>query len=424
MHRRRVAVAAAACVAGLLASAGCTTEPEANGDPGATQTTESPSPTTSPSEPTLRIEDVSVGGGTQANREGILLCGDRLVATPPTAGIENNAFAVFDQTSGEGELTHVDLPPDSDLEENARWLLVMTCIDDPKLAPNGPILSFAYQEMPLPETGGVGVRGAYTLDGQLLWMRDDINMPAELVDGLLVLGAAPEQPEMIVDAITGKTLQEFSSPMDARIVLTHRRMVVRRAGESPVLSNIAGKRVATLRSSGNYVADDHLIFGVNFRDVAAIRPRDGKEIWSYPIRLDPLGEPRVDEQSGVVVFVDHEYVAHAVDMRTGEKLWEFPTEVENPRVTVAAGIVLIDKRDDGYQVLLDARSGAQLPEHEETIVDLKPAGALEFQDGIATIVPPRELRVPPTSPEDEETDGDPDGDSDGEPTSDETSGTE
>lgn len=404
MHSRRVAVAAAAGVTALAVAAGCTADPEANGNPGATPTSESPSPTASPTEPTLRVEDVSVGGGTQANREGMLLCGDRLVAAPPTAGIENNAFAVFDETSGEGEITHVELPADSHLEVNARWLLVMDCIDNPDIAPNGPILSFAYQEMPLPETDGVGVRGAYTLEGQLLWMRNDINLPSELVDGLLVLGAAPDQPELVVDAVTGKTLREFSSPTDARIVLNHNRMVVRTAGESPTLTNISGKPIATLRSSGNYVADGNLIFGVNFRDVAALRPRDGKEIWSYPIQLDPLGHPRVDEQAGVVVFVDDEYVAHAVDARTGKKLWEFPTEVENPRVTVAAGIVLLDKRDDGYQVLLDARTGAQLPEREETVIDLKPAGALEFQDGVATIVPPHELRNPPPSPTDDDTD--------------------
>lgn len=403
MHRRRFAVTAAAGFTAVLVAVGCTSEPQAGGEPSPTEpSAESTSPTASPTEPTLRVEDVSVGGGTQANREGMLLCGDRLVAAPPTAGIENNAFAVFDKTSGEGKITHVELPADSDLEENARWLLVMSCVDNPAVVRDGPVLSFAYQEMPLPEEGGVGVRGAYTLDGQLLWMRDDINMPSELVDGLLVLGAAPDQPEMVVDAVTGKTLQQFSSPLDARIVLGHHRMVVRKAGESPILTNIAGKRIARLRSSGNFVADDNLLFGINFRDVAAIRPRDGKEIWSYPIQADPLGLPRMDPQSGVVVFVDNEYVAHGVDAKTGKKLWEHPTEVENPRVTTAAGIVLIDKRDEGYQVLLDARTGTELPEREETVVDLKPAGALEFQDGVATIVPPAALRTPPPSPTDDE----------------------
>lgn len=397
--RRRLA--AAVGVAVLLAVAGCTTQSQVDQDP-----TPSPSksPSPSPTEPTLTLEDVSVSGTARSNRGGILLCGDRLVAAPPTSGIENNAFAVFDETSGEGEITHVELPADSELEANARWLLVMECVDSPEAAPNGPVLSFAYQEMPLPEQGGVGVRGAYTLDGQLLWMRDDINLPSELVDGLLVLGAAPNQPDLVVDAVTGRTLQEFSSPLSSRVVLTHNRMVIRREGGGPVLTSISGALVRKLRTSGSFFADDAIIFGVNFRDVVALRARTGKQRWSFPIRLDPLSVPRTDEESGVSVLVDDQYVAHAVDNSTGKQLWEFPTEVENPRVTIAAGLVLIDHREEDYQVLLDARTGAVLPEPVEDVVDLKQAGALMFIEGVATIVAPEDLRDPPPTPTSDEKD--------------------
>lgn len=406
MPGRAVAATAAAAVVAMLATAGCTAQPQPDGSP-TPSPSESPSPTASPSTPTLTLENVSVSGTAKSRRQGILLCGDRLVAVPPTAGIENNAFAVFDETSGEGTITHVELPADSELEENARWLLVMECIDDPEVTPDGPVLSFAYQEMPLPEEDGVGVRGAYTLDGQLLWMRDDINMPSELVDGLLVLGAAPNQPELVVDAVTGKTLREFGSPLSSRVVLNHQRLVVRGTDGGPVLTDIAGDRVRELTSTGSFYGADHLIFAVSFRDVVALRSRNGSRLWNLPIRLDPLGAPSADEESQVAVLVDEQYVAHAVDSRNGEPLWEFPTEVENPRVTIAAGLVLIDHLEEDYQVLLDARTGVPLPEPAEEIVDLKPVGALMFIEGVATVVSPEELRNPPLTPtaeEDEEED--------------------
>ncbi|HET7326824.1 MAG TPA: PQQ-binding-like beta-propeller repeat protein [Nocardioidaceae bacterium] len=398
MRGRLGAAVAAAGVTVLLATAGCTAQPEADGDPTPSPSTSAPS-SPSPTAPTLTLDDVSVSGTAMANRGGILLCGDRLVAAPPTSGIENNAFAVFDESSGQGEITHVELPADSGLKVNARWLLVMECVDNPEVTSDGPVLSFAYQEMPLPEQGGVGVRGAYSLEGQLLWMRDDINMPSELVDGLLVLGAAPNQPDLVVDAVTGETLRDFASPLRSQVVLNHRRMVVRRAGGGgPVLTDISGERVRKLRTSGSFFADDDLIFGVNFRDVVALRSSDGKQLWSFPIRLDPLSVPHADKEAQVSVLVDHNYVVHAVDSRSGEQLWAFPAEVENPRITMAAGMVLIDKRDDDYQVLLDARTGSPLPETVEPIVDLKDAGALMFIDGVATIVPAEELRnpAPPT----------------------------
>lgn len=402
--RGAVAAAAAAGVAAVLATAGCTAQPQTDGGPPTPPPSTSPSPSPTPTEPTLTLGDVSVSGTSKSNRGGILLCGDRLVAAPPTAGIENNAFAVFDESSGEGEITHVELPADSGLEENARWLLIMQCVDNPEVTPDGPVLSFAYQEMPLPEEGGVGVRGAYSLDGQLLWMRDDINVPSELVDGLLVLGAAPNQPDLVVDAVTGKTLRNFTSPLSSRVVLTHNRMVIRGSGDRPVLTTISGDRVRKLGTAGSFFADEDLIFGVNFSSVVALHAHTGERRWSYPVRLDPLSVPRADEASGVTVLVDHNYVAHGVDSRTGKQLWEFPTEVENPRITMAAGLVLIDHREEDYQVLLDARTGAPLPEPVEEIVDLKPAGALMFIEGVATIVPPQELRSPstPSPPPDED----------------------
>ena len=265
----RAAAVTAAAVAALLTATGCTAQPQADGAP--MSPSASVSPSLSPTSPMLTLQNVSVSGTARSRRQGILLCGDRIVAAPPTAGIENNAFAVFDRTSGEGEITHVELPPNSGLEENARWLLVMECIDDPAVVPDGPVLSFAYQEMPLPEEGGVGVRGAYSLDGRLLWIRDDINMPSELLDGLLVLGAAPDQPDLVVDAVTGETLREFGSPLSSRVVLNHNRIVVQGVNGGPVLTDISGERVRRLERAGAFFADHDLVFGVSFGDVVALR---------------------------------------------------------------------------------------------------------------------------------------------------------
>jgi hypothetical protein len=397
----RVRLATAALVVLTAACSSPAPEPDA-GEP--TPTSADPTPSPSPTEPILTLDDISVSEGAQANRDGLLLCGDRIVAAPPVSFIENNAFAVFDETSGVGELSHVELPPGSGLQENARWLLVMRCVDSPAVTPNGPVLSFAYQEMPLPETGGVGVRGAYSLDGQLLWMRDDLNQPAELVDGLLVLGVDMAQPDRIVDAVTGESLRTFKSALGTRIVLTHDRILVRGPDGRPVLTDVEGKRIATLRTSGSFFADSGIIFGVNFRDVVAHRSQGGRRLWSFPIRLDPLSTPRVDRSAGVAVLVDHEYVAHGIDLQTGRELWRHQTEVENPRVTMTSGLVLLDQGEEQYQVLLDARTGAVLPEYPERIIDLKPAGALVILDGTATIVPPRELRKPPPSATDDATD--------------------
>ncbi|MGH3384953.1 MAG: PQQ-binding-like beta-propeller repeat protein [Nocardioidaceae bacterium] len=403
--RRGAAWAAVAVLA--LAAAGCTTtseaepqEPATSESPESTEPTESSESPDESDEPRLTLDDVGIGGGAQANREGIMICGDRIVAAPPSAGIENDAFAVFDRTSGEGELTHVELPEDSDLEINARWLLVMRCIDADEGTGPDPILSFAYQEMPLPESGGVGVRGAYTLDGQQLWIRDDLNQPAELVDGLLVVGAAPEQPDVVVDGGTGRTLRTFESPLATQLVLTHNRMVVRGAAGGSILTDIPGKRITKLSSPGSVFADGGLIFGVNFPNVTAFSSWSGTQLWDYSVRLDPLGEPRVEEAQGVAVFVDHEYVAHGVDAKTGEELWEFPTEVENPRLTVGGGLVLLDRRDAGYQALIDSRTGQPLPEQEQTIIDLTEAGALQIIDGRPAITMPAQLRTPPPTPTD------------------------
>jgi hypothetical protein len=390
-----MAMTLAGCSGGSSTPDGSTAAPPTETSEPSTAPTTSASATPSSTGPTLMLEDIHVSGRAQANREGLLLCGDRLVAAPPVAGIENNAFAVFDQDSGEGELTHVEVPEESGLEENARWLLRIECVDSPDVVPNGPVLSFAYQEMPLPEEGGVGVRGAYSLDGQLLWMRTDLNQPAALVEGLLVLGADPAQPERIVDAVSGEELRSFGAAPGTRIVLTHDRIMVRGRRGGPFLTDVTGEIIARMRTSGRFSADGNVIFGVNFRDVAAYQAHDGRPIWTFPTRLDPLGTPRVDESVGVAVIVDDAYVARGLDAGTGKELWALPTRVENPRVTMASGLVLLDQPDAGYQVLLDSRTGVRLPEPPTRIIDLKPAGALVIQDGVPGVISPHDLRTPP-----------------------------
>lgn len=401
-----VAMTLAGCAGGSSPPEGSTAPPTDTSAPattGSTGSTDSASatPTASSTEPTLTLEDIAVSGRAQANREGLLLCGDQLVAAPPVAGIENNAFAVFDRATGEGELTHVEVPEESGLEENARWLLRMECIDSPDIAPNGPVLTFAYQEMPLPDEGGVGVRGAYSLRGQLLWMRTDLNQQAQLVDGLLVLGADPTRPDRIVDAVTGAGLRAFGSAPGTRTVLTHDRIMVRGRRGGPFLTDVAGRLVARMRISGRFDADGNLIFGANFLDVAAYQARNGQRAWTFPARLDPLGTPRMDESVGVAVIVDDVYVARGLDAATGEELWALPTRVENPRVTMADGLVLLDQPEAGYQVLLDSRTGVRLPEPPTRIIDLKPAGALVIEDGLPGVIPLHELRTPPPTAEEE-----------------------
>jgi outer membrane protein assembly factor BamB len=150
-----------------------------------------------------------------------------------------------------------------------------------------------------------------------------------------------------------------------------------------------------MRTSGRFSADGNVIFGVNFRDVAAYQAHDGRPIWTFPTRLDPLGTPRVDESVGVAVIVDDAYVARGLDAGTGKELWALPTRVENPRVTMASGLVLLDQPDAGYQVLLDSRTGVRLPEPPTRIIDLKPAGALVIQDGVPGVISPHDLRTPP-----------------------------
>jgi hypothetical protein len=100
-----------------------------------------------------------------------------------------------------------------------------------------------------------------------------------------------------------------------------------------------------------------------------------------------------------VVVVDINGLAHGFDPATGREVWRTPTELESPRVTAAAGIVLFDKPDEPFQKLVDARSGLPLPEPQERIVDLQEPGALQIVDGVARIIPPRDLRNPPTATE-------------------------
>lgn len=402
LSRRSAAGACAALLA--LTLAGCVDDPavpegalptpteEASG-----HVSESASPSDVPSatgSPQIALQNIHVGGGAQGRREGVMLCGGRILAAPPAAGIANDAFAVFDPVSGAGEITHVELPQGSDLQPNARWLLVAHCADSTQ----GPVVSFAYQEMPLPDTGGVGVRGAYTLDGQLLWVREDLNVKAELKAGLLVLGNAPDQADLLVDVATGKTLRTFTSPLSTRLVMTHDRLIEREPGEAPMLTDLEGRKVKKLTYAGTFYSDDNVIFAVDVRQVIAIDARTGNRLWSAGLQLDPLSVPQVEPLTGVAVMVDQQYAVHGFDLNTGRQLWQVPTEVENPRLTVAGGIVLLDRRDQGYQLLLDSQTGKQLPEPATTVLDITNQGALMIIDDVARLVPLPSLRVVPPTP--------------------------
>lgn len=383
--------------------------------------------------PGIRLGDISVGGTALAQRAGLYMCGEKIVASAPAGGIEGDSFVVFDQESGEGEITEVELP--RRMRPNARWLLSTRCVepDDGR-----PFVAVAYQEMPLPSDGGVGIRAAYSLDGEQLWMRDDLNVPGAVVDDVLVLASTPDQPEEVVDLRTGETLARFEPSIRSRTVVSGDRMVVRRPTGPPVLSTLAGKRVATLEQASFYTADGGLLFGTTPADrpaagtapeptveepdaggspaprdrnprqavpagalgeVRAYALRTGRPQWRIRAAPDPLGMPVVEPQTGIVVVVDVDGVGHGIDPGTGREEWRTPTELENPRVTAAAGMVLFDKVEEPLQKLVDARTGLPLPEPQEPVVDLDENGALQIVDGVATVMSPAQLRRPPTSTE-------------------------
>jgi hypothetical protein len=385
---------------------------------------------------------VSVSPLALSQRSGLYMCGDRIVASAPAGGIESDAFVVFDPRTRRGEVTKVRLP--RRLRPNARWLLSSQCIDQG----GEPIVSVAYQEMPLAPTGGTGVRAAYTLDGERLWMRTDLNSPATVVDDVLVLGATPDQPETAVDLRTGDTVATFDPAVQSRTVVAADRVVVRGLSGPPVLTTLTGERIATLDQASSYTADGRLLFGMTpaalpdpdasptdgagdegtgdeeggLTDaspspsptqsaepepgaglpqgrVRAYSLRTGQPRWVVGLAPDPLGVPTVEPESGIVVVADIDGLAHGFDPATGREQWRTPTELENPRVTADAGIVLFDQVDEPFQKLVDARSGLPLPEPLEPVVDLQAQGALQIVEGVATVVPPRHLRRPPTATE-------------------------
>jgi hypothetical protein len=428
--RRRGAVAAvAALLASLSLLTGCIGD---EGAPAQPQAQSSASPTTP-----ISLGDISVGSPAIAQRAGLYMCGDHIVASAPAGGIELDSFVVFDLETGEGHITEVKLP--KGMHPNARWLLTTHCVD----SAGEPYVSVAYQEMPLTPTGGAGIRAAYSLAGKRLWMRDDINQPGIVVNDVLVLGAAPEQPETAVDLRTGKTLATFDPAVQSRTVVSGDRMVVRGLSGPPVLTTLTGERVATLRPATFYTADGGLLFGTTpaalpdpggaagptadeddggLTDASpspsptqSARPGEtsglprgvvrayslqtGRRQWQVGIAPDPLGVPTVDPESEMVVVVDRNGLAHGIHADSGVQEWRAPTELENPRVTAAAGIVMFDKIDEPQQLLVDARTGLPLPEPEEPIADLKAHGALQIVDGIARVTSPRELRIPPPSAE-------------------------
>ena len=213
-----------------------------------------PDPTAAPTTH-IRLGDISVGTPALAQRAGLYVCGRHIVASAPAGGIELDSFAVFDPETGEGHITDVSLP--RGLHPNARWLLTTQCVQ----SGGRPIISVAYQEMPLAPTGGSGIRAAYTLDGKRLWLRDDINQPGTIVDDVLVLGAAPEQPETAVDLRTGRTVATFDPAVQSRTVIAGNRMVVRGLSGPPVLMTLTGDRVAKLHPASSYTADGGLLFG-------------------------------------------------------------------------------------------------------------------------------------------------------------------
>ncbi|MDP9442869.1 MAG: PQQ-like beta-propeller repeat protein [Actinomycetota bacterium] len=373
----------------LLLTGGCTggTGPEGNSAP-------APSPTQTAVRP-ITLADVTVSSVALAEREGVVLCGGRVVAGPPAGGIEANAFAVFDPVTGRGDLTEVDVPAGSGLEPNARWLLMFRCVDE---APGGPMLLVAYQEMPLSVTGGVGLRAAYRLDGTRVWRRTDLNLPATVTGAALVLEPVRGQPVAVVDAASGETLQLAQPPMTTQLVLSTDRMVLSGASDRPRLTTLGGRTVARLPNAAAWHSAEGALFGVDRREVVAVDLRHGELLWRLPIRPDPLGAPAVDRGSGVAVFVDARYVAHGVDLATGEVLWRVPTEMESPRVAVASGVVLVDQRDDDAQLVLDARTGDPLPVQDLRVIDLGSAGALVVVDGSPQLVSVDALRHPPTAP--------------------------
>jgi outer membrane protein assembly factor BamB len=380
----------------------------------------------------IRLGDIFVGSSALAARAGLYVCGNRVVASAPAGGIEADSFAVFDMQTKRGEITEVRLPPG--VRANARWLLTTECVDDG----GRPFVSVAYQQMPLSPLGGGGVRAAYTLDGELMWMRRDLNQPARVIDDLLVLGGAAEQPQSAVDLRTGRTVATFDPSILARTVVSGNRMVVRGLTGPAVLTTLTGERIARLRQASSFIADGGLLFGITpaelpdtgrsagtgagegftdaspspsptdnavpqvgsglFRgEVQAYSLRTGEPVWRLGIAPDPLGVPTVEPTSGVVVVVDVAGVAHGIDPRTGRQLWRAPTELDNPRVTAGSGMVLFDNLGDRFQKLLDARTGLPLPEPENPIVDLQAPGAVLLVDSSAAFVGARELRTPPTS---------------------------
>jgi hypothetical protein len=381
----------------------------------------------------IGLEDISVSPSALVQRAGLYMCGDRIVASAPAGGIESDSFVVFDPATGRGETTRVRLPRGP--RPNARWLLTTRCVS----TGGEPLISVAYQEMPLLPTGGAGIRASYTLDGRRLWLRDDLNQPGTVVEHVLVLGSTPEQPETAVDLRTGRTVATFDPAVQSRTLVSAGRMVVRGLSGPPVLTTLTGVRVATLQQASTFTADADLLFGTTpaalpdpgrgegdegdsegltdaspspsptqsstpspgsglFRgEVRAYSLRSGRPLWSLHLAPDPLGLPVVEDETGIVVVVDINGLAHGIDPATGRELWRTPTELENPRVTAAAGMVLFDKADEPFQKLVDARTGLPLPEPQETIVDLQEAGALQVVDGVARIVPPRLLRNPPTA---------------------------
>ena len=427
--RRRWGVVA--LLAALLLPTACT-------DDGSTPAEPPPEPTASAT-PRINLNDVAVGSAALAERAGLYICGDSIVASAPAGGIQGDSFVVFDIATRVGEITHVELP--RRLQPNARWLLTTECVH-----PRGgePFISVAYQEMPLTPTGGGGVRAAYTLDGERLWMRSDLNQPAVVVDDVLVLGSAPEQPESAVDLRTGETIATFDPSVQARTVVSGNRMVVRGLTGPPVLMSLAGRRIATLHQASSFNADGGLLFGVipaalpdtelleeeptpdeeaggltdaspspspaqtgppaagtrlPRGEVRAYSLRTGRPQWRLGIAPDPLGLPTVEPRTGVVVIVDVDGLAHGIGPRSGLQVWRAPTELESPRVTAAGGIVVFDRLDDPFQKLLDSRTGLPLPEQEEAIVDVRAPGALQIIDGVARLVPLSRLRTPPTTEE-------------------------
>jgi PQQ-like domain len=414
--RRLSATAALLTAAALLT--GCTGDDSRGDEPVPT-----PTPTTH-----IRLGDVSVGTPALSQRAGLYMCGHHIVASAPAGGIELDSFVVFDLQTGEGHITDVRLP--RGMHPNARWLLTTQCVE----ADGKPFVSVAYQEMPLAPTGGRGIRAAYTLDGRRLWMRDDINQPGAIVDDVLVLGAAPEQPETAVNLRTGKTVATFDPAVQSRTVVAGNRMVVRALSGPPVLTTLTGDRVATLRPASSYVADGGLLFGVtpaalpdtggtggggltdaspspsptksalprrasglSRGEVQAYSVRTGEPQWHIDLSPDPLGQPVVEPKTEMVVLVDTDGVAHGIHATSGIQEWRAPTQLVSPRVTAAAGMVLFDKVGEPLQLLVDARTGLPLPEPEEPVIDLQSPGALQIVDGVPRVTSPEELRSPPTT---------------------------